>query len=105
VLLVGLLSQIEAVHARCLEDIARAEDEADLEGERGPTAEGAERELTERIIAAGRRHDPLILHQLQAWGLLLADLTWDGTSMVSGLTSVGRELLTDLRDAGLEEDL
>lgn len=97
-LIVGVLSQIDAPHVRCLEAVRRAEEQAEVAGEVAPRADGAERETVQRIAVAGRAHPVPVLAALASLGLLEAQGVNDGTTIVKGLTPFGLALLTDLRD-------
>jgi hypothetical protein len=97
-LIVGVLSQIDAPHVRCLEAVRRAEEQAEVAGEAAPRAEGAEREIVQRIAVAGRAHPVPVLAALTSLGLLETHGVYEGTTIVKGLTPFGQALLTDLRE-------
>lgn len=96
-LIVGVLSQIDVPHVRCLEAVRRAEEQAEEAGEVPIRAEGAERETVRRIAAAGQAHPVPILAALTSLGLLEAHGVYEGTTLVKGLTPFGQVLLADLR--------
>lgn len=96
-MIIGVLSQIDAPHVRCLEAVHRAEEQAVAAGEISPRAEGAERETVQRIAVAGQGHPVPVLAALTSFGLLEANGVYDGTTIVKGLTPFGRALLNDLR--------
>ena len=98
-LLVGVLSQIDAPHVRCLEAIHRAEEEAEAAGEIAPRAQYAERETVPRIAEVGRAHPDPVLAALASLGLIETSNTWGDTAILKGLTPFGQALLRDLRAA------
>jgi hypothetical protein len=101
-LVVGVLSQIDAPHVRCLEDVFRAEEQARRSGEVQPRARGAERPLIQGVVDAGQRHSAPVVTALRSLGLLDAGGA-DDAMLVKGLTDFGRSLLEDLRSAAPTE--
>lgn len=95
-LIVGVLSQIDAPHVRCLEAVRRAEQEAERAGEVESRAPGAERATVARIYEAGRSHPDPVLSVLASLGLLEANGVGAGSFTVKGLTPFGLSLLSDL---------
>lgn len=104
-LLIAALEGIEGPHARCLEAVARAEEEAAAEGEMAPVARGASQQINDRVNRAGQGYPAPVLVTLERLGLLDATVGWDGVALVSGLTRFGRIVIEDLRGAGLADDL
>lgn len=98
-LFTGILTQIDAPHIRCLEAIYRAKEQAARAGELSPTARGAEQELNQRVMEAGRAYPAPVLAVLVSLGLLDASVSWDGVALVGGPTTFGEQLLNDLRVA------
>lgn len=103
-LVVGILSQIDAPHVRCLELLARAEVVARSSGELEEVADGAERPLVQRIVDVGTAQPQPVLAALVSLGLIETTSTWGGSMMVLGVTPFGQHLLDDLREAGAVED-
>jgi len=101
-LIVGVLGQVDAPHIRCLAVIHEAEVQARDAGEIAIRAEGAERELNERITEAGKGQPQPVLTALASLGLLETSATWGGSMIVLGLTPFGEQLLDDLRELGDE---
>lgn len=98
-LLTGILTQIDAPHILCLEAIYRAKKEAAKAGELSPTAQGAEQELNQRVMEAGRAYPAPVLVVLVSLGLLDASVGWGGVALVGGPTAFGEQLLNELREA------
>lgn len=100
ILLTGVLSQIEAPHVRCLEDVYRVQLEVETSGERPPAAPGAEREINQRILDTGRKYPSPLLKTLANLSLLDAQTSWDRTvDFVYGLTTFGEEFLQYLHES------
>jgi hypothetical protein len=98
-LVVGVLSQIDAPHVRCLEAVRRAEEATEAAGEVAVRAQYTEREIVPRIAEAGRAHPESVLAAVTSLGLLEASGIFNGTAIVAGLTPFGRALLADLRQS------
>ncbi|GAA1596522.1 hypothetical protein GCM10009804_61290 [Kribbella hippodromi] len=97
---VDLLAQVEVVHVRCLEDILRVQKEVEASGERPMASRGAEREINQKILDAGRKYPSPLLKTLANLSLLDAQTSWDrSTDYVHGLTLFGEEFLQHLRTA------
>lgn len=97
VLRIGVLSQIDAPHARCLEAVHRAEEDAAEAGEIEPRAEGADRAIVQRIAEAGKAHPAAVVAALASLGLLEAGSAFGANAIVKGLTPFGASLLEELR--------
>jgi hypothetical protein len=98
-LLTSVLSQIDAPHVRCLEDIHRVQEAVETSGERSPAAAGAEREINQQVLDVARKYPTPVLLSLANVGLLDASTSWDGYSdFVLGLTRFGEALLRDLHE-------
>ncbi|WP_132190139.1 MULTISPECIES: hypothetical protein [Kribbella] len=101
ILLTDVLSQIEAPHVRCLEDVHRVQKEVETSGERPPAAAGAEREINQRILDTGRKYPSPLLKTLANLSLLDAETSWDrSVDYVHGLTTFGEEFLQYLHGMG-----
>lgn len=98
-LTVGVLSQIDAAHVRCLAAIKLAEDEATAKGEVRTRADFAEREIVQRIKNAGASYPPPVIALLAGLGLVEATGTATPWPLVLGLTPFGLSLLEDLSDS------
>lgn len=98
-LITTVLAQVDAPHMRCLEAVNRAKQAALAAGELGPIARGAEQEINQRVVDAGKEHPAPLLAQLVSWGLLDASVSWDGEALVKGPTAFGERVLADLRQA------
>ncbi|MEV4260584.1 hypothetical protein [Kribbella sp. NPDC049584] len=97
------LSQIDAPHVRCLEDIHRIQKAVEDAGERPRAAAGAERENNQRILDVARRYPTPVLLALTNVGLLDATPSWDGQAdRVRGLTVFGEAVLSDLHQYATE---
>ncbi|NEA33091.1 hypothetical protein [Streptomyces sp. SID13031] len=100
ILMTDVLSQIEAPHVRCLEDIWRVQQEVESSGERPQAARGAEREINQRILDVGRKYPSPLLQTLVNLSLLDARTSWDqGMDFVHGLTTFGEDFLRELHGA------
>lgn len=98
-----VLDQIDAPHARAVEDILRAEEAADAAGELEPVAVGAERPILPRITDVTKRHPAPVLSQLAALGVVETAGALGGSTLFIGLTEFGILLGRDLRQAGRED--
>ncbi|WP_344845020.1 hypothetical protein [Kribbella ginsengisoli] len=99
-LMTDVLSQIEAPHVRCLEDIWRVQQEVESSGERSQAARGAEREINQRILDVGRKYPSPLLQTLVNLSLLDARTSWDqGMDLIQGLTTFGEDFLRELHGA------
>ena len=77
-LVVGVLSQIDAPHVRCLELIERAEEAARDAGELEEAAEGSERPVVQRISDVGRTQPQPVLTASVSLGLIETTATCGG---------------------------
>lgn len=96
-LIVDVLEQVDAVHLRCLEAIARAERESKDAGEWEFTAPGAEKPSNRRVQEVADSYPAPIIKRLEVLGLADASVTWDGGTRVTGMTVFGELLLSELR--------
>jgi hypothetical protein len=100
VLIVRALTRVDAPHVRCLEAIRRAEENAAAIGELEAVAPGAEQPSNRLVQDAVDQYGGPVLHALVAEGLVAGEVTWDGTSRITGTTVFGQAILGDLRAAG-----
>ena len=99
ILLVNALADIDAVHVRSLESIRRAEAAAVESGEMEPISRGAEKPITREVQAAVEKLSEIVLRKLVSLNLIDGEVTWDGVSVITGLTSLGARILDDLAGA------
>lgn len=97
--IVEALRDLEPPHARCLEAIGRAEQEAGEHGELEPVAPKAEQPIIQRIHDVAAQYPGPVFVTLDRAGLVDVLLSHDGVLALKGLTSLGRIVLNDLRDA------
>jgi hypothetical protein len=102
-LIVDVLEQIDAVHVRCLEAIARAELASKEAGDWEFTAERAEKPSNERVQAAADDYPSPIIKRLETLGLADASVDWSGHTRVTGMTVFGELVLSDLRHESVPE--
>lgn len=102
-LLVDVLEQVDAVHIRCLEAIARAEWESKEAGDWEFTAERAEKPSNQRVQNVADGYPAPIIKRLEILGLADASVMWDGHARVTGMTVFGELLLHELKQEPLSE--
>lgn len=97
ILLVNALADIDAVHVRSLESIRRAETAAVESGEMGAISRGAEKRITSEVQAAVEKLPEMVLRKLLSLNLIDGEITWDGVTVITGLTTFGARILEDLK--------
>lgn len=102
-LIVDVLEQVDAVHIRCLEAIARAELESKEAGEWEFAAAGAEKPANARVQDAADGYPAPIIKRLETLGLADASVDWSGHTRVTGMTVFGELVLHDLRSEPISE--
>lgn len=100
-LIVDVLEQVDAVHIRCLEAIARAELNSKEAGDWEFTAERAEKPANQRVQEAADDYPSPIIKRLETLGLADASVDWSGHTRVTGMTVFGELVLNDLRQESL----
>lgn len=100
-LIVDVLEQVDAVHIRCLEAIARAELNSKEAGDWEFTAERAEKPANQRVQEAADDYPSPIIKRLATLGLADASVDWGGHTRVTGMTVFGELVLNDLRQESL----
>jgi len=99
--ILDVLEQVDAIHIRCLEAIARAEQESKDAGDWEFAVERAEKPYNQRIQSAAEMHPSPVIKRLGTLGLADATVDWSGHSRVTGLTSFGDQLLRHLRNVSI----
>lgn len=102
-LILDVLEQVDAVHIRCLEAIARAELESKEAGDWEFTAERAEKPSNQRVQDAADGYPSPIIKRLETLGLADASVDWSGHTRVTGMTVFGELVLNDLRQESVPE--
>jgi hypothetical protein len=102
-LILDALEQVDAVHIRCLEAIARAELESKEAGDWEFTAERAEKPSNQRVQDAADGYPSPIIKRLETLGLADASVDWSGHTRVTGMTVFGELVLNDLRQESVPE--
>lgn len=102
-LIVDVLEQVDAVHIRCLEAIARAELESKEAGDWEFTAERAAKPSNQRVQDAADGYPSPIINRLETLGLADASVDWSGHTRVTGMTVFGELVLNDLRQESVPE--
>lgn len=102
-LILDVLEQVDAVHIRCLEAIARAERESKEAGDWEFTAERAEKPSDQRVQDAADGYPSPIIKRLETLGLADASVDWSGHTRVTGMTVFGELVLNDLRQESVPE--
>lgn len=102
-LILDVLEQVDAVHIRCLEAIARAELESKEAGDWEFTAEGAEKPSNQRVQDAADGYPSPIIKRLETLGLADASVDWSGHTRVTGMSVFGELVLNDLRQESVPE--
>lgn len=102
-LILDVLEQVDAVHIRCLEAIARAERESKEAGDWEFTAERAEKPSNQRVQDAADGYSSPIIKRLETLGLADASVDWSGHTRVTGMTLFGELVLNDLRQESVPE--
>jgi hypothetical protein len=101
ILLTEVLSQIEAPHVRCLEDLHRVQKEVEASGEWPLPVEGAERETNQRIADTARKYPTPVVKTLTNVSLIDAHTSIDRTlDYVYGVTPFGETFIRYLHEAG-----
>ncbi len=102
-LILDVLEQVDAVHIRCLEAIARAERESKEAGDWEFTAERAEKPSNQRVQDAADGYPSPIIKRLETLGLADASVDWSGHTRVTGMTVFGELVLNYLRQESVPE--
>jgi hypothetical protein len=102
-LILDVLEQVDAVHIRCLEAIARAELESKEAGDWEFTTERAEKPSNRRVQDAADSYPSPIIKRLETLGLADASVDWSGHTRVTGMTVFGELVLYDLRQEPVPE--
>jgi hypothetical protein len=102
-LILDVLEQVDAVHVRCLEAIARAELESKEAGDWEFTAERAEKPSNQRVQDAADGYPSPIIKRLETLGLADASVDWSGHTRVTGMTVFGELVLNDLRQVSVPD--
>ncbi|WP_270260510.1 hypothetical protein [Kocuria marina] len=100
-LMFELIEQLEGPHIRCLEDIHRAEREAQASGEMDEVAPRAQKPITRAVSRTVEKYSELLIRRLHSLQLIDGSVTWDGATVITGTTSSGLQVLQELHNVDL----